>query len=245
MVKISKILGYEGKLKIMLRVNLVSGGVDSYIMSQEYKGTNVYIDFGQSYAFEEQQALDKLKVSYEKIQVTAKFNNKDIYINSRNLTLISLINTIYSPDEIFLAGLKDDNCIDKTEHAFEEISEILSKFSKKPIQVISPYWNKTKGDIIANFKDKNSLVNTFSCYFPQNHLPCGNCPACLRRVIALETNGIETGLKLSDSILNEYLKKIHKYNPDRVERFFIYLNKIQQNNTSIGGKEKCIISKSD
>lgn len=211
-----------------MRVNLVSGGIDSYIMSQEYHGTNVYVDFGQQYKNEEISALKNLGVDFDIIKLTSKFQMNGIFVNNRNLTLASVVSMVYSPDEIFMAGLKDDNCIDKTESEFERMSEIISRYSIKPVKVISPYWHKTKGDIIAGFKDKQSLLKTFSCYNPINSKPCGNCPACLRKVIALETNGVNTGIKLSDNIIKEYLQKIHKYDQDRISRFFIYLNKISK-----------------
>lgn len=211
-----------------MRVNLVSGGIDSYIMCQEYPGKNVYIDFGQQYRDEEISALKDLGVDFDIIKIDSVFQDSGIFINDRNLTLACLVSMVYNPDEIYMAGLKDDNCIDKTESEFERMSEIITRYSQKPVRVISPYWHKTKGDIVAGFKDKQSLLKTFSCYNPINGKPCGNCPACLRRVIALETNGVDTGITLGDGIIKEYLQKIYKYDPDRISRFFIYLQKVKK-----------------
>lgn len=211
-------------------VKLISGGIDSSIMAQEYAGINVYIDFGQKYAKEEKEALNKQGIKYDIIKVEGNFNNNDIFIPNRNLTLASLISTIYDPDIIMMAGLKDDNCIDKNIEAFQDMSNVISKFTNKQVKIISPYFNKTKGEIIQQFKNKQSLINTFSCYKPIDNKPCGDCPACLRRVIALETNGIKTGIKLSDKILNKYISKIYTYEPDRISRFFIYLKQYKKVN---------------
>lgn len=205
-------------------IKLVSGGIDSYILSQEYAGKNIYVDFGQSYALEEQKALRKLGVNYTLLRITAENINQGIYIPNRNLAMAAVVSMTYDPDIIYMAGLADDNCIDKTEIEFERMSEILSRYAGHKVEVKSPYWNRTKGEIVYYFSKKEKLKNTFSCYNPQNGQPCGNCPACLRRTIALETNGIDSGVQLSDEIIQTYLHKIHTYHPDRISRFFIWLN---------------------
>lgn len=208
----------------MKRVKLVSGGVDSFIMSQEFEGLNVYIDFGQAYKEQELEALKRLGVEYELIKIDSNFTaSAEVYINDRNLALAALIAMVYSPDEIMLAGLGDDNCKDKNPEAFEKMSTILTEFANKPIKVVSPYFEKTKGEIIQNCTCKKKLPFTFSCYNPKGFEPCGDCPACLRKVVALETNGIDSGIKLSERIVKEYLKKIHTYQSDRISRFFIWL----------------------
>lgn len=215
----------------MVRVKLVSGGIDSVIMSQEFEGINVYIDFGQKYAKEELEALKKMNIDVDVINIESVFRkNNDVgyFINNRNLTFASLLMMLYNPDEIYMAGIKDDVCIDKNEEAFKNMSEIISSFSDKQVKVISPYWNMTKGQLIQNFKNKELLKDTFSCYEPVNGKACGNCNACLRKVIALETNDIDSGITLSDKIINTYLKKIHNYDSDRISRFFTYINKIKK-----------------
>lgn len=209
----------------MRAVNLVSGGVDSYIMSQEYAGTNVYVDFGQKYAAEEMAALDRLGVSYEAVSISKQgVGFGDIFIPARNLMLASVAVALFDADVVRMAGLRDDNCIDKTEAEFKAMSEILSRQSGHEVTVMSPYWKKSKGEIIHSFGgNRESLKDTFSCYEPVDGHQCGDCPACLRKAIALETNGIEVGYEVSDDVINEYMQKIHTYDQDRISRFFIYL----------------------
>lgn len=226
----------------MKTVKLVSGGIDSYIMSQQYEGINLYIDFGQKYAAYEKYALKKLGVDFKEIKIDSevKFDSGDIYISDRNLTLCCIASMLYEPDLILLAGLKDDNCKDKTEEAFKEMSDIISKFAKKEVKVMSPYFDITKGQLIQSFTDKEKLKDTFSCYYPKaNGEQCGNCPACLRKKIALETNGVKCDYELSNEIVDEYLKKIHIYEPDRVNRFYEwYLKKYNISITEIDGGER-------
>ena len=211
-------------------VKLVSGGIDSSIMAKEYEGINLYVDFGQKYAKEEIEALKKQKIKIDIIKINSKNKIKNnIYIPDRNLFLATIAELYYNADVIMMAGLKDDNCVDKNKTEFELMSYIISRYANKEVKVVSPYWNKTKGQLIQEYKyDKKNLLKTFSCYSPKNNKPCGNCPACLRRVIALETNNIKTGIKLSDNIINEYIKKIYKYDNDRISRFFLYIKKYKK-----------------
>ena len=213
----------------MKRVKLISGGVDSYIMSQEYDGINLYVDLGQSYAKEEINALKNLGVEFDLITVdTKKSFDSQIYIPDRNLFLACLASLAYNPDEILLAGLRDDNCLDKSATEFERMSELISRYAQKKVALRSPYFNQSKGEVIANYRgDKSKLKYTFSCYYPQNGKPCGDCPACLRKAVALETNFVDSGITLSGRIIKEYLDKIHTYDTDRISRFFIYLQKIK------------------
>lgn len=205
-------------------IKLVSGGVDSTIMAKSYEGKNVYVDFGQKYARFEKEALHRLGIVFDEIKISSAFKDDKIYIPDRNLMMATLITTIYNPDIIMIAGLKDDRCIDKNEEAFERMSSIISRFTDHTVKVMSPYFNLTKGEIVYNFPNKAILSDTFSCYNPSaDGKPCGNCPACLRKAVALETNGIGCGFDVSEEIITEYLHKIHTYDQDRISRFLIYL----------------------
>lgn len=211
----------------MKAIKLVSGGVDSYIMSQTIEGQNVFIDIGQPYAHEEEKALEDLGVEFDVIRVKAPTTfSGDMYIPNRNLTLASLICMYFIPDRIYLAGVKDDICLDEGKEEYGLMSNLLSRYATKQVQIISPFWDKTKGQIVAEFKNKQALKKTFSCYAPiRGGKPCGNCPACLRRTIALESNGIESGVELSREIIESTFRKIKLYEKDFRERFTQYCKK--------------------
>lgn len=209
-------------------VKLISGGVDSFIMAKQFPaGKNVYVDFGQPYKEAELSALARLGIEFEIVTIHHQQKvGENIFIPDRNLAMAALVAMLYDPDRILIAGLRDDNCVDKTPVEFERISDLLSRYASHPIKVMSPYWKISKGEVVQNFCREfpwEQLVDTFSCYNPQDGQPCGDCPACLRRVVALETNGVDTGLSLSDRVIREYLPKIYQYDPDRISRFFIYL----------------------
>ena len=217
----------------MQEIVLVSGGIDSTILAfQKPNARKVFFNYGQIYVNQERNALKKIfKDDFIEIDISHGSLGKDIFVPNRNLTFASVVATLFNPDYIYIAGLKDDNVVDKTEQAFKEMSNIISNFSNKRIRIISPYWNLTKGEIIEEFikQNKNAeeiLLNTYSCY---NGVEggCGNCPACFRKFVALKSNNIDFK-RPSESIIKEYLKKIHKYDRNRIARTFIALKSIKK-----------------
>lgn len=248
--------------KVPLKVVvLVSGGIDSFLAymkihewKENYPGRYkdatiipVFINYGQPYVRKELIACKKLfddGVSRLEILsasllenlsaslLTGEGNEDNPFIPNRNLTLASMVMTKYSPDVIVIAGLEDDNVIDKNPTAFRKMSIILSEFSKKPVEVISPFWNSTKGQIVRDFLKNGGnpadLLLAVSCYNGgEEH--CGNCPACFRRYVALESNGIDAG-ELNWSIVKKYLPSLDNYNTDRVIRTFAVLKEKMEAN---------------
>jgi len=214
-------------------VNLVSGGIDSYLAYKLIEGIPVFVNYGQKYADKEFDACSNLYG--DKLNVI-KLNNNNIncieidnnYIPNRNLTLISLVVNYYYPDRIIMAGMKDDNCLDKSETAFRYFREIISKYSKKDIHIYSPFWYTTKGKAIENYLNKGYdpeiLKQTISCYSSSIN-KCGDCEACFRWVVALESNGVSTELKLSNRIIKKYMNDIDNYGTDRRNRIVEYFKR--------------------
>lgn len=207
---------------------LISGGLDSTILAfQKKDAIRLFIDYGQDYKKEEERAIKEIFGEYEKIKVETAKRFENIFIPNRNLTLASLAATYYNPDVIYMAGLKDDYVVDKTPEAFKKMSEILSEFCDKKIEVISPFWYMTKGEMVERYLrnggDPSILTKVYSCYKGIQG-GCNDCPACFRRFAALESNGIPQA-KPSWRITEEYLRKIHKYDSNRISRTLIALGK--------------------
>ena len=207
----------------MNAIKLISGGIDSYILSRSVEGANLYIDIGQRYAEEEKEALKRLGVEFELLTIRGKSLGEDFFIPNRNLTFAALASMYYHPSIIYMGGVKDDISADESRREYRAMSAILSRQSLRNVKVISPFWRYTKDEIVQNFPYKEELKWTFSCYTPIDGKPCGDCPACLRRTIALETNGIDSGVVLSHRILEQYEKDIYSLRPKQVKRFFEYL----------------------
>jgi 7-cyano-7-deazaguanine synthase in queuosine biosynthesis len=222
------------------RIILTSGGIDSTLAFDHYERLNdgyenipVFIDYGQKYLVKESKAVDKLfgdRVVKLKIDNETDADAQNPFIPARNLTLASYMATRFNPDEIVMAGLKDDVVVDKNPEAFKEMSYIISKFSKKQITITSPFWELTKGEIIEEFLknggSEQRLLSAVSCYESGDEgVHCNDCPACFRRWVALDSNGITVDTP-TKRIIDEYLPRIWKYDTNRVARTFIAIKKV-------------------
>lgn len=231
----------------MKRILLVSGGIDSSIMmiehaySEQYKGVDcelLYVRCGEVY---EDSEINHLRFFIEKYSIPYRLNVIDInnadtgiysrFVPNRNMTIASIAVTSLGADEIWIGGLKDDNVVDKNENAYKIMSYVLSMFSEKQITVKSPYSDFTKGELVSKFLRNPSipdgtaeliLKDTFSCY-SSGESACGDCPACFRKFVALESNGIDSGITLSKNIISYYLQRLHTYPVDRINRTLIAL----------------------
>jgi len=212
-----------------MRVILVSGGIDSTCAVYHYKKIDkenfyknnklVFIDYGQSYKEKELKAVKELFEKFDILKV-GEFFSDDSFVPNRNLTLASIVASKYNPDEIVMGGVKDDMVEDSNPTAYKEMSDIISKFSRKEIKIVSPFWDKTKGEIVADFineNDKNILYSCVSCYSdgPEH---CNDCPACFRRYVSFVTNGLKADI--SEKMIKIYLEKIHTYDAERQARTF-------------------------
>ena len=215
----------------MMNVNLVSGGIDSTMMAYEnFHSTNVFFNYGQPYVNEERKALQSLGFPFIEVPIgnTPITEQDKNFVNDRNLTFASVASMLFNADVIRIAGVKDDVCVDKSPEAFEMMSQILTKFSRKKVTVLSPYWHLTKGELVQkaiNYGIKDMMQQTFSCYNPVNGVPCGHCSACFRKFVALESNGIEAGFIPSSFIIRQYLQRIDSLPLDRINRIFISLKR--------------------
>jgi len=195
------------------RVLLFSGGLDSYIAWHFLgKPPCVYFDIGLPVCKEEIRVIKELGVP---ITIDSSINLADRevagdskFIPGRNL-YYALLATKYA-DEIYMAGLADDNVNDKNPGIFEEFSRTLTILNNKPIKVMSPFWEHTKADIVKwyleNVKETEQLIKTGSCYDLTEGNYCGKCRCCFRKWVALWVNGIKLPFYNRD-LIAEYFKK--------------------------------------
>ena len=191
----------------------MSGGVDStcayYLLN---KPKTIFFETGGYSSLEKDVVLHFAPDTI--IDTSLNFDNISVdasaYIPYRNL-LIAARAAAYLPNggEVVLAGLKDDLVSDKNPLAFERMSGCLDFLDKRKIEVISPFWEMTKADVVSELISKvgdyatDLLLNTFSCYAPVNGKECFACPACFRKWNALWDNNIRTRFKNKD-LMMEY-----------------------------------------
>lgn len=200
---------------------LFSGGIDSFV-AYHYLGRpqTVYFDLGTPYTQKEIKVIQELipeTIIDNSLNLGSRQIGDKAYVPFRNLYLAML--AVKYDDTIVIAGVKDDDVSDKNEQIFKKFSNLLSELEDRPIQVISPFWNMTKEDIVAWFlKDHvyENLLRTVSCYSKEDTIYCGKCPSCFRKWCALKANKIDLGF-YNKSLVKEYYEKalMGHYIPER------------------------------
>lgn len=196
-------------------VILFSGGIDSFV-GYHYlnKPQPIYFNMNTKYSKKEINNLKNFDIKTPIIDNSLVFlgdgeQNGSAYVPFRNLYLAMTAVSRYS-DTVYICGLKDDVVSDKNEEVFKEWSQHLSKLEGREINIISPFWNHTKEDIVKWYSenyDKNDLLNTISCYSDTDECHCGKCKACFRKACVLYTVGIELPFYDNDIVM-EYKKKL-------------------------------------
>jgi len=129
----------------------------------------------------------------------------DPFIPSRNL-LFAILGSWFG-EKVCIAGVRGDLVEDKNPEAFELMSEVITRFSRKRVKVFSPFWEMTKSDIVEwyleNVGDREALHRTVSCYHPTLH-QCGNCGSCFRKWVSFRVNGVEPAFEVSQEIKSQY-----------------------------------------
>jgi len=200
---------------------LFSGGIDSYVAYHYLnKPQTVYFDLGTPYSSKEIMVIQKL-IPSTIIDYSLNLGSRQIgekaYIPFRNLYLAML--AAKYDDTIVIAGVKDDDVSDKNEQIFQKFSYLLSELEDRPIQVMSPFWNMTKEEVIAWYLQRytaDNLLKTVSCYSQEDTIYCGRCPSCFRKWCALKANNIDLDF-YNKPLMKEYYEKAlaGNYIPER------------------------------
>lgn len=201
---------------------LFSGGIDSYIgyhyLKEEILGSYpqaLYFDIKGLYSKKELRHISFIKTKLnmdiiinEDLTFLGTLETKKAYVPFRNL-YFAMRAASYA-DNIWICGVKDDHVTDKTPEVFKLWSEHLSELENRNIQIRSPFFEKTKEEIVRWFSDvyyqKDKLIfETISCYSPDEVQYCGNCQACFRKACALKA--IDLDLPFYNNDLLQYYKE--------------------------------------
>jgi 7-cyano-7-deazaguanine synthase in queuosine biosynthesis len=203
-------------------VILYSGGLDSFIMKKlaeaKYPDLELilaHFNIGQAYSEKEDNAIRNsgFDVDYRKVEWLAKgeqlvakseSNSGNIIIPGRNMILSSLAASIYSPDEVWMGGLKGEDHAGSTDKNQEFIdrsnnlwSYVYSPFEKTP-QLVFPFIKENWGKFEAvewvyknGHATKEELLSTSSCLSDSEGKNCGHCVVCCRRKYIFKQLGFE------------------------------------------------------
>lgn len=227
-------------------VMLHSSGIDSFLLDIYCKRflknktiSHVYFDYKGRYTEVEKSIILFLNSIDSKHQIVideslnlSDLERPDAYIENRNLLMIMQASAKYS-DKVLIGGTKSDRVDDNNESTSDLFSETLSKIHGRKIQILSPFYDEYKEDIVLKyfhngfFKIDDILHKTFSCYQPSpissrqivvdnvNHRnryvhitnECHSCSACFRKNVILFS--LDIPIKFyNETILEKYRNEI-------------------------------------
>lgn len=179
----------------MRKVQLYSGGLDSYIISKLIKpDVKIYFNYGTK--------QNELEISKLPADVIIKDLPIGEYMQDDGICTIPLRNLIFAAvavnfgEEIIIGGLKSDLHFDKkpefaalTTNLFNSVLE--KERQPKTIKVSVPYSEYTKTDLVVEYLKQGYSIEdldkySWSCHTPKNNKPCGRCQACKARNKAIE-----------------------------------------------------------
>ena len=179
----------------MTKVQLYSGGMDSYIISKLWKpDVLLYIDYCDSQNEMEKRYLPE-KTVVKRIDLGEYIEDDGIHtIPLRNLVFAAI--AVNYGDEILIGGLKSDLHFDKKPEFAQAATDLFNSVltrerNARSVKVTVPYSGYTKTDLVRKFFENGGTVeeldrNSWSCHEPNGTEPCGRCQACKARKKAIE-----------------------------------------------------------
>ena len=197
-----------------MEVLLFSAGMDSYIAWEILKRPQtLYVNLNHKYANQELNRVKNLVPSTIIHDLDlSQFEKDDAEIPLRNLYLcMRAANLGY--DKIWLIVQKDEMSIpDRKMKFFKHTEKLLSNLMEKDIEIDTPFKKMDKTEMVEKYVkggfDIEKLKQTWACYYPEKDNPCGNCPACFRRFVAMKLNNIHEDWH--DKIYNSQIAETYR-----------------------------------
>lgn len=182
------------------QVILYSGGLDSVILAAQYPDAQrVYFDMGTRYAQQEMARLPE-DVIIDRTFNFADVERDDAIVPSRNLYLVT--RAADYAHNIYMAVTSGDSIKDKDADFFRQAQALLNHMNDswygtgQEIYLHTPLKKLSKSQAIAEYLENEgnpqALLDSFSCYTPDNGLQCGACKCCVRKFAALAANNIDS-----------------------------------------------------
>jgi len=120
------------------------------------------------------------------------------YVPFRNTFLMTLIAARYEAnfpgshiDFVIGNNLSEGMVyLDNSETWLDEMNALIKVGGQSTLNfnVVAPYVNRTKTDMVKDAILHNFSLDSFSCYFPKDGKECGKCGSCLLKKAAIERN---------------------------------------------------------
>jgi 7-cyano-7-deazaguanine synthase len=115
-----------------------------------------------------------------------------VYLPGRNVLLIGVAAVwcaLHDADAIAIGSLDGNPFPDATPRFFEDYGRLLSSALDHELQVVAPYRQRHKAEIIAAFPEL-PLELTLTCMSPRDGVHCGACNKCFERQQAFRAAGV-------------------------------------------------------
>lgn len=191
-------------------VLLFSGGMDSLMINALLKPDILLnVCMNSTYDDRERETFPNLISEFEELIYLdreldlARYERDDAIVPNRNAHLVLLAS--HYGETIWLGSVSGDRSFDKDEIFYHHMETLLNHMwqaqhwtEERRFTVSSPFKDRTKTDLVEEYLMKAGqpqfLLDSYSCYEgDQKH--CGHCKACFRKWVALENNGIITGVE--------------------------------------------------
>lgn len=182
------------KVKTHKKVQLYSGGLDSYIISRLWKpDVKLYFDYGTEQNKNEIKRLPP-DVIVKQLPIGEYTEDDGIHtIPLRNLIFAAV--AVNYGDIICIGGLKTDLHFDKKPEFAKQCTELFNSVlnrerSQRDVHITIPFADYSKTDLVYEFLSHGGTVeeldnNSWSCHEPVDGKPCGHCQACKARAKAI------------------------------------------------------------
>lgn len=177
----------------MAQIILLSGGMDSFLSYRLFHRSfvPVFVDTGNRYA-----AMD-LRVAREQagrrllvLDAPKLRERPDGVVPHRNALLLAYVANKLSAETVCVSAPLGELIWDQQPAFYRSMERVL-----RGVRIVNPIGNFTKAQAVADYMRaapataEYDLAWTRSCY-SATEWRCGQCPACVKRYIALRNNGI-------------------------------------------------------
>ena len=186
-------------------VLLYSGGMDSLMIDYLLKpDVLLNISMNSAYDARERESFpDGEYVFLDNVIDLGKYERDDAIVPNRNAHLVLLAS--HYGETIWLGSVSGDRSFDKDQAFYLHMETLLNHMwqeqhwtEERRFEIYSPFKDRTKTDLVDEYLMKGgteeSLLKSYSCYEGEEK-HCGHCKACFRKWVALENNGIMTGIE--------------------------------------------------
>ena len=186
-------------------VLLYSGGMDSLMIDYLLKpDVLLNISMNSNYDTRERESFpDKEIIFLDDVIDLSRYERDDAIVPNRNAHLVLLAS--HYGETIWLGSVSGDRSFDKDQEFYMHMETLLNHMwqtqhwtEERRFEIYSPFKDRTKTDLVDEYLMKGgteeSLLKSYSCYEGEEK-HCGHCKACFRKWVALENNGIITGVE--------------------------------------------------